>query len=190
MPIDALRSVSDHTDEIVRHVKAKRLAAELARADKAFHFRYFKGLRPEKIGRGLIRKIMTKEIYGDPGHELFANLLIIHWNEGHAKLYEEMVTHVRTINDDVEAIERIEDDKAHAIIDDLLDRHSTVDILLCVRLNGVRFDEELIQSRLVRGEPRPEAAAPAAEAKDPASEAAPEAADVTEPSAEEAPAEA
>lgn len=172
MPIAALRSISDHMDEIVRHVKAKRLAAEVARADKALHFRYFKGLRPEKIGRALVRKMIDKEIIAEPGHELFANLLIIHWNEGHAKLYEEMVTHVRTINEDVEAIERIEDDMAHAIVDDLLLRHTQVDILLCVRLNGVRFDEELVQSRLVRGEPRPAAEAPATEA--PAGEGAPE----------------
>ncbi|PKN58288.1 MAG: hypothetical protein CVU56_06500 [Deltaproteobacteria bacterium HGW-Deltaproteobacteria-14] len=171
MPIAALRSISDHMDEIVRHVKAKRLAAEVARADKAFHFRYFKGLRPEKIGRALVRKIIDKEIIAEPGHELFANLLIIHWNEGHAKLYEEMVTHVRTINEDVEAIERIEDEMAHAIIDDLLLRHAQVDILLCVRLNGVRFDEELVQSRLVRGEPRPAGDAPAGDA--PAGEGAP-----------------
>jgi len=173
MPIAALRSVSDHIDEIVRHVKAKRLAAEVARADKAFYFRHFKGFRPEKIGRSLIRKIIDKEIFTDPGHELFANLLIIHWNEGHAKLYEEMVTHVRTINDDVEAIERIEDGKGHAIIDDLLTRHPLVDILLCVRLNGVRFDEGLIQSRLVRGAPRPadDAAAPAEEGAPPAAPA-------------------
>ncbi|TNF24235.1 MAG: hypothetical protein EP329_25325 [Deltaproteobacteria bacterium] len=169
MPIAALRSISDHMDEIVHHVKAKRLAAEVARADKAFHFRHFKGLRPEKIGRALIRKIINKEILTDPGHELFANLLIIHWNEAHAKLYEEMVTHVRTINEDVEAIERIEDDKAHAIIDDLLLRHDVRDILLCVRLNGVRFDEALTESRLVRGEPRPEGTAAAEEA--PAAEA-------------------
>lgn len=174
MPIAALRSISDHMDEIVRHVKAKRLAAELARADKAFHFRHFKGLRPEKVGRSLVRKIIDKEVLAEPGHELFANLLIIHWNEGHAKLYEEMVTHVRTIDEDVEAIERIEDDKAHAIIDDLLLRHALVDILLCVRLNGVRFGEELVQSRLVRGEARPAGDAPVAE-EAPAAADAPEA---------------
>ncbi len=155
MPIQALRSVADRFDDILRHVNPKRLAYEFAKADKAFHFRYFKGYKPEQIGRGRIKKIADKEIFADPGHELFANLIIVHWNEKHAQLYREMVAHVQTINEDVEAIERIEDDKAHAIIDDLLKRHERNDILLCVRLNGVRFDEPVIASRLVRGEPAP-----------------------------------
>lgn len=157
MPIAALRSVAEHLDEVIRHVNAKRVAIEIGRTDKAFHFKHFKGYRVEKIGRGRIKKIAEREVLQGDGHELFANLLIIHWNEAHAKLYEEMVTHVKTINEDVEAIERIEPDAAHAIIDDLLGRHELVDVLLCVRLNGVRFDEEVIASRLVRGEPAPEA---------------------------------
>ena len=163
MPIAALRSVSEHIDEVIRHVNPRRLVVELSKADKAFHFKHFKAYRPEKISRGLVKKVMQREVFADPGHELFANLLIIHWNEGHARLYEEVVTHVKTINEDVEAIERIEDEKAHAIIDDLAKRHARTDILLCVRLNGVRFAEELIVSRLERGEPGPgEASAPTA----------------------------
>ena len=69
-----------------------------------------------------------------------------------------MVTHVQAINEDVEAIEQIEDDIANKIIDDLLERHHRVDILLCVRLNGVRFREEVIRARL-----DPSAEAPASE---------------------------
>ncbi|MCB9733978.1 MAG: hypothetical protein H6745_15380 [Deltaproteobacteria bacterium] len=172
MPIKALRSVADHFDEILRYSNPKRLVNETFKADKPFYFKHFKGYRPEKIGRGFIKKVAQREIFADPGHELFANLLIIHWNEGHLKLYEEMVTHVRTIDEDVEAIERIEPAKAHAIIDDLAKRHELVDILLCVRLNGVRFDEELIVSRLEKGEPAPAGDAPAQADAEPPSEAA------------------
>ncbi|MEZ4264887.1 MAG: hypothetical protein R3F39_00810 [Myxococcota bacterium] len=173
MPIAALRSVEAHFDRIMRHVMPKRLAAELKVGDKGFHFKYFKGYRPEAIGRGRIKQIAMREVFQDPGNELFANLLIIHWNEQHAPLYREMVTHVKTINEDVEAIESIDDDKAHSIIDDLVLRHELPDVLLCVRLNGVRFSEELIASRLERGEPRGEAttAAPAAAEGDPGAEA-------------------
>lgn len=157
MPIAALRSVEAHFDRIMRHVMPKRLAAELKVGDKGFHFKYFKGYRPESIGRGRIKQIAMREVFQDPGNELFANLLIIHWNEHHAALYREMVTHVKTINEDVEAIESIDDDKAHSIIDDLVERHELPDVLVCVRLNGVRFSEALIASRLERGEPRGEA---------------------------------
>ncbi len=167
MPIAALRSVEAQFDRIIRHVMPKRLAAELKVGDKGFYFKYFKGYRPETIGRGRVKQIAMREVFQDPGHELFANLLIIHWNEQHAPLYREMVTHVKTINEDVEAIESIDDDKAHSIIDDLVQRHEVPDVLLCVRLNGVRFSEPLIVSRLERGEPRGEATTeqPAAEAK-------------------------
>ena len=157
MPIESLRSCEQHFDAILKHVHVRRLVAEFLAADKGFHYRYFKGYRPEKIGRGRIKKIAAKEIFSGEGHELFANLLIIHWNESQRHLYQEMLTHVQAINEDVEAIEAIEDENAHTIIDDLLQRHSAADVYVCVRLNGVRFDEELIQARLVRGEERAEA---------------------------------
>ena len=160
MPIESLRSCEQHFDAILKHVHVRRLVAEIQAADKGFHYRYFKGYRPEKIGRGRIKKIAQKEVFSGEGHELFANLIIIHWNESQRHLYQEMLTHVQAINEDVEAIEKIEDDNAHAIIDDLLERHTLGDIYVCVRLNGVRFDEALIESRLVRGE---DATAPAPE---------------------------
>jgi len=159
VPIEALRQCKDQFDDILRVVNPKRIAADMARADKAFHFRNFKGYRPSAIGRGRLRKVAAREIFAGEGHELFANVLIIHWNNAKATLYREMVAHVKTINEDVEAIEQIPDDRAHAIIDDLLGRHDRVDVLLCVRLNGVRFREEVIESRLVRGEPGPAPAA-------------------------------
>jgi hypothetical protein len=167
MPIQALRSVQDHFDRVLRSVRPGVLVRQVQVADKAFFTKHFKGYRPDAIGRGRLRKIADREVFQDPGHELFANLLILHWNEVNARLYNEMVAHVKTVNEDVEAIERIEDPKAHAIIDDLLTRHAREDVLLCVRLNGVRFDEEVIQSRLVRGEPAPSASTAEAAAETP-----------------------
>lgn len=155
MPIEALRQCRDQFDDILRVVNPKRIAADMARADKAFHFRNFKGYRANAIGRGRLRKVAARELFAGDGHELFANVLIIHWNNAKATLYREMVAHVKTINEDVEAIEEIPDDRAHAIIDDLLQRHPPVDVLLCVRLNGVRFSDSVVDSRLVRGEPGP-----------------------------------
>ena len=66
-----------------------------------------------------------------------------------------MLTHVQAINEDVEAIEAIEDADAHRIIDDLLERHEQDDVYICVRLNGVRFDESVISSRLGANEAAP-----------------------------------
>ena len=153
MPVNALRSLADEMDRVLRWVDAKRVAQEMAQVDRGLHFKYFKGLRPEKIGRGTLKKVVQKEILAGEGNELFANLLILHWNQNQHALYRDMVRHVQTINEDVEAIEEIEDDKANAIIDDLLERYDRRDILACVRLNGVRFNEPLIVARLTDGAP-------------------------------------
>ena len=188
MPVNALRSCREQFGDILKSVNVKRLVREMGIADKAFHFRHFKGYR--EIGRGRIKKIANKEIFGGgEGHELFANLIIVHWNDKHANLYREMVAHVKTINEDVEAIEQIEDDKAAAIVEDLLKRHRRVDILLCVRLNGVRFREEFVQWCLLEGNDGP---VPATEggADEESAQAAPEAepeAKADEPEATEAP---
>ena len=149
MPIDAIRSVSEHLDLLIRSVSPQRLIYEMSVGDKAFYFKHFKGFRPDKVGRGKIKKIAQKEILDrDPGHELLANLLIVHWNEQNGSLYQDMVEHVKTINEDVEAIEAIEDDKAVQIIEDLLKRHDKAEIYLCVRLNEVRFNQEVIDAHL------------------------------------------
>lgn len=155
MPVDAVRSVADHMDYILRQVHPKRLVSEIARLDKGAFFRNFKGFRPEKIGRGRVKKAVDREVLTGTGNAVFANLLIVHWNEAFDVLYQEMVQHVQAINEDVEAIEEITDDQAHPIIDDLAARHSLEDILVCVRLNGVRFRDELVESRLVREEAAP-----------------------------------
>jgi hypothetical protein len=148
MPIDAIRSVSEHLDLLVRSVNPQRLIYEMNVGDKAFYFKHFKGFRPEKVGRGRIKKIAEKEILNsEPGHELLANLMIVHWNENHGSLYRDLVDHIKTINDDVEAIEAIEDDKANQIIDDLINRHEKAEVYLCVRLNEVRFSQEVIDAR-------------------------------------------
>jgi len=193
MPVNALRSCRDQFGDILKSVNVKRLVREMGIADKAFHFRHFKGYRD--IGRGRIKKIANKEIFaGGEGHELFANLIIVHWNDKHANLYREMVAHVKTINEDVEAIEQIEDDKATAIVEDLLNRHSRLDILLCVRLNGVRFREPFVQWCLIEGNdgPVPADAEPEGDATSddaPASEAPAEDAASAEGDAAEAKAE-
>lgn len=151
MPVDALRSVAAQMDSVLKHVHPKRIVSELSMADKGLFFRHFKGFRPEKIGRGRVARAVKKEILEGKGNVVFANMIILHWNQAHGNLYQDMVEHVKTINEDVEAIEKITDEQANPILDDLLGRYEQVDVLLCTRLNGVRFDEALIASRLVPG---------------------------------------
>ena len=151
MPIDAIRSVQPHFQRILKTANPKRIATEMQMLDKGFYFRHFKGYRPDKIGRGRIQKIAEREIFGDRPHVGFANMLIMQWNEAHARLYNETVTHVQAINEDVEAIELIDDDKAAEIVGDLMERHELADIYLCVKLNGVRFTDAYITATFDNG---------------------------------------
>jgi len=151
MPIDAIRSIAPHFQRILKAANPKRIAVEMQMLDKGFYFRHFKGYRPDKIGRGRIKKIADREIFGDRPHEGFANMLIMQWNEANARLYNEMVTHVQAINEDVEAIEIIDDDKAAEIVADLTERHDLADIYLCVKLNGVRFSDTYITATFDSG---------------------------------------
>jgi hypothetical protein len=160
MPVDALRSIAAQMDAVLKHVHPKRIVSELSMADKGLFFRHFKGFRPEKIGRGRVARAVRKEILEGKGNVTFANMIILHWNQANGSLYQDMVEHVKTINEDVEAIEKITDEQANPILDDLLERYEQVDVLVCTRLNGVRFDEALIHSRLVPGGAAEESSSP------------------------------
>jgi len=166
MPVDALRSIADHIDAVLKSVHPKQIAQEASMADKGLFFRHFKGFRPEKIGRGRVARAVKKEILEGKGNTVFANMIILHWNQAHGRLYQDMVEHVKTINEDVEAIERITDEQANPILDDLLERYDPVDVLICTRLNGVRFEEARIEKRLTPGggeEPSDDAAEPSSD---------------------------
>jgi hypothetical protein len=76
-------------------------------------------------------------------------LLSLMWNRRSGGLYREMRDLVATINEDVETIEAIEDDKATEFVSTLMERgFERAQIHICVRVNGVRFSEDFIRARL------------------------------------------
>lgn len=127
-------------------LKPARVIQETQRADRATFFRNFKGQRLEKFTRRKIGTIFEKEIL--VRNNLFmAHLLMVLWNETHRDLYLSMRKKVETINEDVEAIEVIEDDKAKEFVAEMKsEEHSLEDIYICVRMNEVRFTEEFIEA--------------------------------------------
>lgn len=159
-PIEALQKLGDLFEKVVHDVQPRRVIAEVQRGDRAAYFRHFKGQRLEKFSRRKMTEILHKEVFGRE-NIFMAQLLMILWNEAHRELYIAMRNHVQTINEDVETIERIEDDKAREFIADLVEKSFTRDeIYICVRLNDVRFGEDLILAELAV-EPEPVAAATA-----------------------------
>lgn len=147
MPLTALRRAEPVLEHLVRSLKPNRIISECARGDRAAYYRNFKGYRMEKFGRPQILKISQKELYTRQ-NEFWAQLLIVLWNEGHKDLYNAVKVKVETIDDDVEKVERIEDEVADPWITEFLEKFAIEDILICVYLNEVRFTDAFIRRRL------------------------------------------
>ena len=159
-PIEALAKLGGLFDRVAADVQPRKLIAEIQRGDRPAYFRHFKGQRLEKFSRRKMTEILRKEIF-ERDNIFMSQLLMILWNESHRDMYIAMRDHVQTINEDVEAIERIEDDKALEFINDLQEKgFEKDDIYICVRLNDVRFSEEIIQEHLAPGEQQAEPVEP------------------------------
>lgn len=138
------------------------------RLEPAVYARYFKGFRPQVLGRKRVTEALRFEVY-ERKNETVGDILTMLWNQHHRDLYHGMLALVKTLADDVETIEKIEDPVAVGFIETLSARFDREDILICVRLNEVRFSDSVIAEHLEGQAPRP-----AAEPEDPASAGAPE----------------
>ncbi len=146
--VEAFRSLEHDFDRIMRGLDLGLIIEHIRRLDRMAFARHFQGYRPQTLGRRRVTESLRFELY-QRGNETVAEVLVLLWNQFHRDLYQAMLALVRTINQKVEEIERIPDDKANDFIDELLLSFDRRDIHACVRLNEVRFSPEVIQSRLV-----------------------------------------
>ena len=154
--LDAFETLKDRFDQVVRSIDLAIVMEHVRRLEPAAFARHFKGYRPQTLGRKRVADALRFEVY-ERRNSSIADILTLLWNQEHRDAYHSMLEHVKTIQEDVEAIERIEDAKANEFLDDLLGRFPAEEILVCVRLNDVRFGPEVIGVRL---EGRPPAAVP------------------------------
>ena len=142
---EALQKLGPHFATAAMSIKPSRVIQETQRADRATFFRNFKGQRLEKFTRRKIATIFEKEVL-QKKNLFMAHLLMVLWNESNRELYLAIRKRVETINEDVEAIEVIEDQHAEKFVAELKEEgHSLEEIYVCVRVNEVRFTEEFIQ---------------------------------------------
>jgi len=145
---EALQKLGDVFERGALSLRPGQVIAETQRGDRAAFFRNFKGQRLEKFTRKKVSSILHKEIF-DRKNLFMAHLYMVMWNEQNRNLYGAMRGHVETISEDVETIEKIEDDKAQAFVSDMLENgYEKEDIYICVRINDVRFSESFIQANL------------------------------------------
>jgi len=148
MPLSNFTHLNELFDRVIETIPLHFFVDHISKVDKALYFKYFKGYRPQKLGRKRIADSLRKELY-EKNNEMVADLLQILWNQANNKIYHAMLALVKTVNEDVESIERIADDKAKEFIEALKKDFTPEDIYICVRLNEVKFDEAIISSSIL-----------------------------------------
>lgn len=153
---DAFTRLGPAFDRALKSLDLAIMIEHVRRLEPAAFARHFKGYRPQTLGRKRVTESLRFEVC-ERKNEAVGDILTLLWNQEHRNLYHSMHEKVKTINEDVEAIERIEDDAANRFVDELqAEGFALEDVLVCVRLNEVRFSEKVIAGRL-GGAPAPEA---------------------------------
>jgi hypothetical protein len=146
--VTSFQSLSSDVDALIRSIKPTDIVRDIRRVEPRLFQRYFRGYRPNKIGRGKMVTVLKPAIM-EEGNIAVIQLLSLMWNRRNDKIYKSMRALVQTINEDVEAIELIEDDKATEFVASLNEKgFERSQVHICVRVNGVRFSEEFIKANL------------------------------------------
>lgn len=145
--IEVFSRLEQAFEQLVKSLDRSILLDYCRRLEPMAYARYFKGYRPQTLGRKRVTEALHGEVY-DKKNEALADILVLLWNQGHRELYQSMLELVKTINENVEEIESIPDDKAAEFVEELEARFDKADILICVCLNEVRFSDQFIESQL------------------------------------------
>jgi len=145
--VETLSLLKDHFARLVKSLDLGILLEYVRKTDGFAYARHFKGYRPQTLGPKRVAAAIAFEVF-ERNNTTMGDILTLLWNQEHRDVYHAMHDHVASISEDVESIEKIEDDKANAFLDDMLARFDPVDVLTCVRLNEVRFSEAVITARL------------------------------------------
>jgi len=134
-------------EKLIKPIDLFMLIEHVRRLDPMAFARHFKGYRPQMLGRKRVVKALAFEVFTRK-NEVVGDIITLLWNQTRRDVYDAMHELVSTIDEDVESITEIPDERANAFIDVLLEDFDRDDILFCVRLNDVRFNEPVIVARL------------------------------------------
>jgi len=145
--VENLSLLKDHFERLVKSLDVGILQEYVRKTDGFAYARHFKGYRPQTLGPKRVAAAIAFEVF-ERNNTTMGDILTLLWNQEQRDVYHAMHEHVSSISEDVESIEKIEDNKANEFLDDLLARFDPVDVLICVRLNEVKFSEAVITGRL------------------------------------------
>jgi len=150
--VEIVKSLGQELDIVLKDVAIEHIVKGVQVLSRALYIRYFKGYRLQVAGKRRVREMIDNEIKGKDNEEL-AQLLTTLWNRTNGRLYHAMYNKVRTINEEVDKIVRIEDDAARVFLDELLESYDKDRLYLCILLNEVKFSREVIKEKLDKDVP-------------------------------------
>jgi len=168
--VDTFAHMEGQFDRLAKSLDLAMILEQVRRLEPMAFARHFKGYRLQTLGRRRILDALKFEVF-ERKNEAIGDLLTLLWNQEHRDVYGAMLENVKKIKENVEEIEAIEDARAAEIIADMTPRFPAEDVLICVRLNEVRFSEPMIGTILGGPAPTPAPAPEAAAADEVAQEA-------------------
>ena len=144
---DVVKSLGTELDVMLRDIPIEHIVKGVQVYNRALFIRYFKGYRLQVAGRKRVRALVDKEIR-EKGSEELGQLLMTLWNRANGRLCHAMYNHVRNVDEEVDKIERIEDEAAGAILDELLQEYDADRLYLCILFNEVKVSREIVKAKL------------------------------------------
>lgn len=145
--VKTLKALGSDLDSMLKDVPVNHVVRGVQVLNRGLFIRYFKGFRLEVLGKKRIRELVQNEAL-DKGNEELAQLFMTLWNRANGKLYHSMYNLVRTVNEEVDKIELVEDARAEEFLEELLKEFDAKRIFLSVLFNEVKFSKEAIQKKL------------------------------------------
>lgn len=150
--IETLKAVKADVDRMVKDIPMWHIVRGVQILNKGVYVRYFQGQRLEVKGRARIKEMVDTEIFKKDS-EPVSQLIMTLWTRSNGALYHTLYNLVKSINEEVDKIEKIEDDKASEFLDTLLKDFDKDRIFLCILFNEVKFSREIIEAKLGRPVP-------------------------------------
>ena len=148
--VDIIQSLGDELDVMLKDIPVEHIVKGVQVFNRALYIRYFKGYRLQVAGKKRVRALVDREI-GEKDNEELSQLLMTLWNRANGRLYHAMYNKIRTVNEEVDKIELVEDDAAGSFLDELMaEGYDSARLYMCILFNEVKFSKEVIKDRLER----------------------------------------
>ena len=144
--VETIRALGNDASKLLKDIPIDYIVKGVQVLSRPLFIRYFKGYRIQVAGKRL-KEMVDREVLKKENEEL-AQLFMTLWNRANGRLYHSVYNLVRTIDEEVDKIESIDDDKAREFLDGLLEDFDAPRIFMCILLNEVRFSKEVIKEKL------------------------------------------